>query len=135
MRRGLCSTDPPQLGQGVTVLQRVRDVSRNARLLAQASAQHLADDPVLFAIQVSRRMPFPLRVRFGLLLERVTGAAPGLGALGSLMAGHPRAAEAALEDAAGTRRVSRLGGEAAVLLERPDLLAPSSPVTTRARAL
>jgi len=135
MRRGLCSTDPPQLGQGAIAIQRVRDVSRNARLLAQASAQHLADDPVLFAIQVSRRMPFPLRLMFGLLLERVTDAAPGLGALGSLMAGRLRAAEAALENAAGTRRVSRLGGEVAVLLDRPDLLTPLSPVTTRARAL
>ena len=113
---------------------RSQGLARNARLLVQASAQHLADDPVLFAVQVSRRMPFPLRVRFGLLLERVKGAAPGLGALGSLMTGHPRAAEAVLEEAARTRGVSRLGGEVAVLLDRPDLLTPRSPVTTRARA-
>src|SRR5699024_2566158 len=85
---------------------RSQGLARNARLLVQASAQHLADDPVLFAVQVSRRMPFPLRVRFGSLLEGVTSAAPGLGALGSLMAGHPRAAEAALEDVARSRGVS-----------------------------
>src|SRR5699024_6375339 len=109
------------------------EMTRNARLLMQASAQHLADDPVLFAVQVSRRMPFPVRVKLGLLLEQATGVAPGLGAMGSLMAGHHQAAEDALEDAASAHGSSRLAGEVAVLLDRPDLLTPLSPVTTRAQ--
>jgi len=133
MRRRSSPVGAFELRQGVS-RGSAQGLVRNARLLVQASAQHLADDPVLFAVQVSRRMPFPLRVRFGSLLERVTSAAPGLGALGSLMAGHPRAAEAALEDVARSRGVSRLAGEVAVLLDRPDLLTPRSPVSTRARA-
>jgi len=129
------STVPAGSRPGVTAVRRAREMTRNARLLMQASAQHLADDPVLFAVQVSRRMPFPVRVKLGLLLEQATGVAPGLGAMGSLMAGHHQAAEDALEDAASAHGSSRLAGEVAVLLDRPDLLTPLSPVTTRARAL
>lgn len=120
---------------GAAVKHRMRDMARNARLLVQAGAQHLADDPVLLVIQISRRMPFRVRVRFGLLLEHVARVAPGLGALGSLMAGHPRIAETVVEGAASKGGASRLAGEVAVLIDRPDLLTPRHPVATRARAL
>lgn len=113
-----------------------RRLVRNARLLLQAGAQHLADDPALFAIQVSRRLPFPVRVRIGRMLERTTSSLPGAGSLGSLMAGHQEAAETTLvRSGAGHHGApSRLSGEVAVLLDRPDLLSPASPASTRARA-
>ena len=40
-----------------------RQFARNARLLLQSAAQHAVDDPALLAVQVSRRLPFAIRVR------------------------------------------------------------------------
>lgn len=116
--------------------RRRRELTRNVRLLLQAGVQHLADDPALFAIQVSRRLPFSLRVRLGRALQAASGRLPGLGSLGSLMAGRHDIAEALLDrtDDADARALSRLSGEVAVLLDRPDLLSAAAPATTRARA-
>lgn len=109
---------------------------RNLRLLCQAAAQHLVDDPALLAVQVSRRLPFPLRVRIGTLLEQAAMALPGVGALGAMMAGHDEAAVTAIEraDRGRSSTSSRLAGEVAVLLDRQELLPPAAPATTRARA-
>ncbi|WP_157235880.1 glycosyltransferase family 4 protein [Brachybacterium sp. P6-10-X1] len=116
--------------------ERRGELTRNARLLLQAGAQHLVDDPALFAIQVSRRLPFSLRVRLGRALQRLSGRLPSVGSLGSLMAGRHDIAESLLDTADGedARGLSRLSGEVAVLLDRPDLLSAAAPATTRARA-
>ncbi|GAA1489390.1 glycosyltransferase family 4 protein [Brachybacterium sacelli] len=79
-------------------------------------------------------MPFPLRVRIGMVLERATSALAGVGSLGSVMAGHQESAEDALVRSGAGHRLSRLSGEVAVLLDRPDLLTAASPASTRARA-
>lgn len=114
--------------------RRVRP-GRNIRLLVQAAAQHLVDDPAFFAIQASRRLPFPVRVRVGVVLERAALRYPGVGALGAMMAGHQDAAIDALRrNLESGRSPSRLGGEVAILLDRPDLLPQDAPAATRARA-
>ncbi|MGY5766402.1 glycosyltransferase [Brachybacterium sp. DNPG3] len=107
---------------------------RNARLLATAALQHLADDPALLAIQVSRRLPFGPRIAVGRALEKAGSAFPAIGALGSVMAGREEAAEAAIVRANASGRPSRLAGEVAILLDRTDLVPESAPAPTRARA-
>lgn len=109
---------------------------RNVRLLTQAAVQHLADDPALLMIQMSRRMPFRLRLSTGRVLETATPVLPAIGALGSLMAGRIDAAESTIEriSAQPQHRASGLVGEVAVLLDRIDLMPADVPAATRARA-
>ena len=66
-----------------------RDVVRNARLLLQSVSQHLIDDPALLAVQVSRRLPFTIRVCAGRALRAVGRRSLAVGArsFGVLMAG------------------------------------------------
>lgn len=105
-------------------------------MLAQAALQHLVDDPALLAIQASRKLPFGPRTIAGRALERITPFLPALGALGSVMTGRTAAAESALEQqlVRRPRRISRLAGEVAILLDRDDLLPESVSPVTRARA-
>lgn len=112
-----------------------RDVVRNARLLLQSVAQHLIDDPALLAVQVSRRLPFRIRVGAGRALRTVGRVLPGgrgTAALGAFMAGDFVAAHELVTRASDSR--SRMRGEVAVLLERFDLLSAKSAPATRARA-
>lgn len=110
-------------------------VLRHARLLVQSALQHLVDDPALLAVQVSRRLPFGLRVRSGQMLraagERIPGGS-GAAALGAFMAGDLPAAQELVSD--GSRGGSRMRGEVAVLLGRSDLVTDAAPARTRARA-
>lgn len=106
---------------------------RNSRLLVDAVIQHVLDDPALLAVQVSRRLPMPLRVRAGRALEAVGRAGGGSAALGAVMAGDAGRAVEHLELGAG--RDSRLHGEVAVLVDRVDLVREGAPASTRARAL
>lgn len=107
----------------------------HSRLLLQSALQHLADDPALLAIQVSRRLPFALRVRSGRVLQAAGALLPGgagAAALGAFMAGDLPAAQQLVAD--GSRGGSRLRGEVAVLLGRSELVTAASPARTRARA-
>lgn len=112
-----------------------RKPARNAGLLLQSALQHLVDDPALLAVQVSRRLPFGLRVRSGQVLraagERIPGGS-GAAALGAFMAGDLPAAQELVSD--GSRGGSRMRGEVAVLLGRSDLVTDAAPARTRARA-
>lgn len=113
-----------------------RRTLRNGRLLATAALQHLVDDPALLAIQVSRRLPFGPRMAVGRTLEQIGAAVPAIGALGSVMTGRDAHAEQAVEraDARSGHLMPRLAGEVAILLDRVDLISPSAPAATRARA-
>lgn len=108
-------------------------LARNARLLGQAALQHAVDDPALLAVQAGRRLPFGPRVALGRALAATGGALPGLGALGAVMAGRDREAQRLLAGAP-VRGASRLAGEVAVMIGRPDLLGSDAPAATRARA-
>lgn len=111
------------------------NVVRNARLLLQSAAQHLADDPALLVVQASRRLPFAARVRVGKAFRALPGRFPGgegAAALGAVMAGDDAAALRLVTSGHGSR--SRLLGEVAVLLDRPDLVAVDASPLTRARA-
>lgn len=108
---------------------------RNMRLVLGAVVQHLRDDPALFVVQLSRRLPLGARTRSGRVLAVVGSSAhrgEGMAALGRLMAGDVAGAVAIVEEGRHSR--SRLLGEVAVLCDRVDLLSESSHATTRARA-
>ena len=112
-----------------------RQVARNARLLLQSVAQHAIDDPALLVVQVSRRLPFTLRVGAGRALRTVAGILPGAqgaAALGAYMAGDTAAAAELITRTPDSR--SRMRGEVAVLLQRTDLLSSRAAPETRARA-
>lgn len=112
-----------------------RQFARNARLLLQSAAQHAVDDPALLAVQVSRRLPFAIRVRTGRALRAAASLLPGgqgAAALGAYMAGDTTTATELLTSTTDSR--SRMRGEVAVLLQRTDLLSPSAVPETRARA-
>lgn len=120
-------------GEGHVI--RPRQVERNARLVLQSATQHLLDDPALLAVQISRRLPLPIRVLAGRLAVVAGGRVPGgegVAALGAFIAGDERRAAELLERYRGSR--SRTHGEVAVLLGRPDLLSSSAPASTHARA-
>lgn len=122
--------------QATSILSSTKRTLRNGRLLATAALQHLADDPALLAIQVSRRLPFGPRMAVGRTLEKAGTALPALGALGSVMAGRDANAESAVmrANARSGRSASRLAGEVAILLDRVDLVPKSAPAATHARA-
>lgn len=122
--------------KATSILSSAQRTLRNGRLLATAALQHLADDPALLVIQVSRRLPFGPRMAAGRVLEQVGALAPAVGALGSVMAGRDAHAEHAVEraQAESGRMMSRLAGEVAILLDRIDLIPASAPAATRARA-
>lgn len=107
---------------------------RNTRLMVQAMIQHVRDDPALLAVQVSRRLPLAFRSRAGRVLGRAGRLLPsgaGLGALGAVTAGD---AHEALEILGRGRTAgSRLGGEVAVVLDRPELVPAGGAAATRAR--
>lgn len=112
-----------------------RRIARNARLLLQSAAQHLVDDPALLAVQVSRRLPFRIRIATGRALRAVSDPLPGgqgAAALGAYMEGDTAGAQELI--ARTTHSRSRMRGEVAVLLERPDLLSPNADPATRARS-
>lgn len=112
-----------------------RHVVRNARLLLQSAAQHFVDDPVLLAVQASRRLPFAVRVRGGRALRAVCGRVPGASgaaALGAFMAGEEAEARRLIARSTGSR--SRLRGEVAVMLGLFHEIVPDAPPFLRARA-
>ncbi|MGP5086438.1 glycosyltransferase [Brachybacterium tyrofermentans] len=122
--------------KATSIVSSAQRTLRNGMLLATAAFQHLVDDPALLAIQVSRRLPFGPRMAAGRALERVGATVPAVGALGSLMSGRDALAEQAVEraNARSGHLMSRLAGEVAILLDRVDLIPPSAPAATRARA-
>lgn len=112
-----------------------RRVALNARLLLQSALQHAVDDPALLVVQVSRRLPFAMRVRAGRALRAVASTVPGgtgAAALGAFMAGDIQDAQNRL--AADPHSRSTMHGEVSVLLDRPELLSSEAPATTRARS-
>ncbi|GLI30080.1 glycosyltransferase WbuB [Brachybacterium conglomeratum] len=129
-----CETEREE-SVAASALSAAARTARNARLLGASVVQHLIDDPALFVMQVSRRLPLRMRVSVGRSLfhlgSRLHGGA-GVAALGAVMAGENGRAESQLtgHPAPG----SRLRSEVAVLLGRPDLVPSSAPAATRARA-
>lgn len=116
----------------------IRPLLRNVGLLAQAVWQHATDDPALLMIQASRRLPYAQRHLAGRTLRSLgafmpVGTGVGIEALGSEMTGDTARATACAERAAHGGH-SRLAGEVAVMLDRPDLVADDAPASTRARA-
>ena len=112
-----------------------RRVALNARLLLQSALQHAVDDPALLVVQVSRRLPFVVRVRAGRALRAIASAVPGgrgAAALGAFMAGDVKDAQNRL--AADPHSRSTMHAEVSVLLDRPELLSSVAPVMTRARS-
>lgn len=116
-----------------------RRVALNARLLLQSAFQHAVDDPALLVVQVSRRLPFRLRVAAGKMLWSAAGSfsgaipsATGAAALGAYMAGATASAQSLITGE--TASDSRIGGEVAVLFGRSDLLSSRAIPATRARA-
>lgn len=112
-----------------------RRVALNARLLLQSALQHAVDDPALLVVQVSRRLPFAVRVRAGTLLRTLAATLPGFAgaaALGAFMAGETADAQRRL--ATDPHSCSTLHGEVSVLLDRPELLSGEAPAATRARS-
>lgn len=108
---------------------------RNVRLVLDAVEQHLRDDPALFAVQLSRRLPLRARSLGGRVLAGIGSSFPrgdGVAALGRVMAGDLPGAVTVVERARHSR--SRLLGEVAVLCGRADLLAEDAASSTRARA-
>ena len=130
-----------RLGAGKTLTGRraaraVGRVGQNLCLLTQAALQHLVDDPALLAVQVSRRLPFRSRLVLGHAIERLAPFLPGLGALGSVMAGrHGAAVEVLARQLRAERpRDSRVAGEVAILVDRYDLLPENASPASKARA-
>ena len=112
-----------------------RRVALNARLLLQSAIQHAVDDPALLVVQVSRRLPFAMRVRAGRALRAVASTVPGgtgAAALGAFMAGDIQDAQNRL--AADPHSRSTMHGEVSALLDRPELLSSEAPATIRARS-
>lgn len=111
--------------------------ARNMRLLVEAAVQHAIDDPVLLALQVSRRLPFAARLALGRTLARAAGRlgprTDAVHALGSLMAGDEDDAVRRTRDALARARPGRLAAEIAVQLDRADLVPARAPAATRAR--
>ena len=93
-----------------------RPLARSLALTAQTVREHLADDPVLLAMQVSRRLPRAVSERAAAVLTRAAGGGV-VRALGHEMCGEHEAALAAL-DADGGSAVHR--ADAALGLGRPD---------------
>lgn len=110
--------------------------ARNARLLGQATLQHLKDDPVHLAIQTNNKLPYRYRKGAGRLLELTNPVFPSLAALGQVMTGRLATAERTLQRSrrTSTPSRSRLAGEVAILLNRDDLIPDNAPASTRARA-
>lgn len=112
-----------------------RRVALNVRLLLQSALQHAVDDPALLVVQVSRRLPFKVRVHAGRALREVASSVPGgtgAAALGAFMAGDVRDAQNRL--AADPHSNSTMQAEVSVLLDRPELLSSEAPAATRARS-
>ncbi|MBE6475772.1 MAG: glycosyltransferase [Actinomyces succiniciruminis] len=110
---------------------------RNLSLLADTAARHLAEDPLLLAVQSARRLPPGVR---GRLAQAVGAGAAGSSvraALGAFLADRPAQAERALASAAPRSAVGRrLAAELAVQLGgvSPDVAAQLPP-SVRAREL
>lgn len=62
-------------------------LAANALLALTTAADHLRDDPVVLALQISRRMPPTVRSRLGRLGERMASGGPALPAAVALAAG------------------------------------------------
>lgn len=123
------------LWKATSITSSVTRALRNSRLLMGSATQHLIDDPALFALQVSRRLPLSVRTRAGHVLDALASRARGgtpLAALGAFMAGETGRASQLLSEESQSR--SRLHGEVAVLLDQVELVADGAPAATRARA-
>ena len=93
-----------------------RPLARSLALTAQTVREHLADDPVLLALQVSRRLPRAVSERAADVLTRARGAGV-VRAIGHEMRGEREAALEALDADRGSA-VHR--ADAALGLGRPD---------------
>ncbi|MCK6094371.1 glycosyltransferase [Micrococcus sp. EYE_162] len=118
------------------MLRARRPLLRSLALTAQTVREHLADDPVLLALQISRRLPRAVTERAAAVLTRAPGGVAA--AVGHEMRGEREAGLASLEradDVSPAARVHR--ADAALGLGRPDLAAAhldSVPVGLRAAA-
>lgn len=116
-----------------------RHVVRNVRLLLHSAAQHLVDDPALFVVQVSRRLPLGTRVMAGTVLQKVAerfSRGDGTAALSAFIAGDRDAADRLLQRSGSAHPApadSRLRDEVALLLDRTDLIPEDASPVTRAR--
>ena len=102
---------------------------------ASSVAQHLADDPALLALQVSRRLPLNIRAAAGRALLTLGQRAPrgtAAAALGASMAGDLAQGESLLENDPQSIPASTVKWRC--WLKREDLPAADSPASTRARA-
>lgn len=93
--------------RGAGVMERLSDIGRNSALLARTGVEHLLDDPVTFAVLVSRRMPAAVRARVAEALVR-TDTRPSAVALGHVLADRPDHAREALHAACPSRLVEEL---------------------------
>ncbi|UBH24160.1 glycosyltransferase [Micrococcus porci] len=78
---------------------RVRRLAANAALTGRTVADHLLDDPVVLALQVSRRLPTGLRARVGGVLADVPARVAVPRGIGLAMLGREEQLQAALVDA------------------------------------
>lgn len=115
---------------------RARALVRNVALTVSTGAGHLVEDPLLFAVQLGRRMPAGVRSR----AARTFGGGRGLTAATALWwADRPAEATTLLEGLARPRSRAgrRWAAEAALVLSRADLaerFMPEGPAVVRGRA-
>lgn len=112
---------------------------RNASLLADTAWRHLAEDPLLLAVQSSRRLPARVRTTASSALSWRAGEGSLRAALARFLADQPQAARTALDRLSPAAAGSRLAAELAVQLgvDPSDLPVPPSgrqvPAATAAR--
>ncbi|WP_354587052.1 glycosyltransferase family 4 protein [Janibacter sp. UYMM211] len=93
--------------RGVGARGRASTLARNVALLARTGAEHLHDDPVTFAVLVSRRMPPSIRGSVADALLQI-GSRPDLTALAHVLADRPEDARQVLAQAEPSRLVDEL---------------------------
>ena len=104
---------------------RARELLRNGRVAATTVAQHITDDPVVFSLQLSRRLPDRLVRPMARALARLPGRAfPAARATGLHILGEDAAARRVLRPAltGGPRATLRRCGEVALTMGELDLV-------------
>lgn len=113
--------------------------TRNLGVLANIVYTHVSEDPVLFAVNVARKMPYRVGQRVGRVLKYLPLA--GVAALGAQITGATKLDDAALAElnshpsSAWERLSQRLLAEVAVSYGQLDASNPVFPAVARARAL
>lgn len=120
----------------MTILSRVLWKGRSVALAVQTVVRHAVDDPVLLALQISRKLPHALQITLGGVLSHLPGA--GFQALGVQMCGgaFPAQARRALENETSgfwARLQKRISAEVAISYGEVDWRNTRIPLITRAR--